>query len=481
MIPIPDVDLGGILPAIILCVAGMIVMVIGLFIDRAKVATAALISLVAALLAIFANSPLRWMSKQAFAGLISLDSYTWFFNLLILIATGITVLISVRYLTDDDLDLYEYFSLLLFSATGMMFMVSANHILVIFVGLETLSISIYVLAGILPGNVRAKEAALKYLLLGGFSSGIFLYGAALMYGAAGSLSLPVLSKYFQSGSVSGMATIGVGMLLVGFAFKVAAVPFHMWTPDVYEGAPTPLTGFMSVGVKAAAFAAFVRVFFAALTPIETNWSNILWVLAALTMILGNVTAVVQDNIKRMLAYSSIAHAGYILIGMVAGKEAGTAGILYYLLAYTFTNLGAFAVVALVGRRGEANVMIDDYRGLANSHPLLALVMSLFLFSLAGFPPTAGFVGKFTIFKAAINQGYIWLVVLGVLTSAVSVFYYFRVIMKMYMETPETVQPALRFPPGTVLALSIAAAVVIYIGIFPTTYLDLAVQSVKPLF
>lgn len=477
----PDLDFGGILPAILLCLAGMIVMVLGLFINRAKVTSAALISLIGVLVAIGANTPLRWMNKPAFAGLISLDAYTWFFNLLVLIAVGITVLVSIRYFNDDGSDLYEFFALLLFSAAGMMFMVSANHILVIFIGLETLSISIYVLAGILPGNVKAKEASLKYLILGGFSSAIFLYGAALMYGAAGSLSLPVLTKYFQAGSVGTMATIGVGMLLVGFGFKVAAVPFHMWTPDVYEGAPTPLTGFMSVGVKAAAFAAFVRVFFESLTPIEVNWSQILWILAALTMVLGNVTAVVQDNIKRMLAYSSIAHAGYILIGMVAGKEAGIAGILYYLLAYTFTNLGAFAVVALVGRQGEANVMIDDYKGLANSHPALALVMSLFLFSLAGFPPTAGFVGKFTIFSAAIGQGYIWLVILGVLTSAVSVFYYFRVIMKMYMETPETVQPALQFPPGMVVALSIAAVAVIYIGVFPTTYLNLAVESVKPLF
>ncbi|HTY24490.1 MAG TPA: NADH-quinone oxidoreductase subunit N [Desulfomonilaceae bacterium] len=481
MIPLPDVDLGGILPAIILCLAGMIVMILGLFINRAKVASAAIVSLAGVLLAIAANSPLRLMNKPAFTGLISLDMYTWFFNVILLIATGVTVLISVRYLTDDGLDLYEYFVLLLFAAAGMMFMASANHLLIIFVGLETLSISIYVLAGILPGNVKAKEAALKYLLLGAFSSGIFLYGAALTYGAAGSLSLPALTKYFQTGAVSRMALAGVGMLLVGFGFKVAAVPFHMWTPDVYEGAPTPLTGFMSVGVKAAAFAAFIRVFFESFTALEVSWGQILWVLAALTMILGNVAALVQDNIKRMLAYSSIAHAGYILIGMVAGKEAGIAGILYYLLAYTFTNLGAFGVVALVGRQGEANVMIDDYRGLAASHPLLALVMSIFLFSLAGFPPTAGFVGKFTVFGAAVNQGYIGLVVLGVLTSAVSVFYYFRVIMKMYMETPETTEPALRFAPGTLLALSIAAAGVIYIGIFPTTYLNLAVESVKPLF
>ena len=435
MMSIPEVNLGGILPAVVLCIAGLVVMTVGLYLRKGVIATSAIISLVGVLIALMANAPLRMLNKQAFSGLISLDAYTWFFNLLILIATGLTVLTSVRYFTDDGLNLYEYFVLLLFSAAGMMFMVSGNHILTIFVGLETLSISIYILSGILPVNLKSKEAALKYIVLGAFSSGIFLYGAALLYGAAGSLSLPALAKYFQAGQISRMALAGMGLLLVGFAFKVAAVPFHMWTPDVYEGAPTPFTGFMSVGVKAAAFAAFVRVFFEALTAVQVDWTHILWALAVLTMILGNVAALVQENIKRMLAYSSIAHAGYLLIGMVAGKEAGTSGMLYYLLAYTFTNIGAFGVVALVGRKGEANVMIDDYRGLAKVHPLLALVMSIFLFSLAGIPPTAGFMGKFTIFSAAINSGYIWLVIVGVLTSAASVFYYFRVIMKMYMESP----------------------------------------------
>jgi NADH-quinone oxidoreductase subunit N len=481
MISLPEVDFGGILPAAILCIAGLVVMIIGLYLRKGAVATSAIISLVGVLVALLANAPLRMLNKPAFSGLISLDAYSWFFNLVILIATGLTVLTSVRYFTDDGLDLYEYFVLLLFSAAGMMFMVSGNHILTIFVGLETLSISIYILSGILPVNLKSKEAALKYIVLGAFSSGIFLYGAALLYGAAGSLSLPALAKYFHAGQMSRMALAGMGLLLVGFAFKVAAVPFHMWTPDVYEGAPTPFTGFMSVGVKAAAFAAFARVFFEALTALQVDWTQILWVLAALTMILGNVAALVQENIKRMLAYSSIAHAGYILVGMVAGKEAGTAGMLYYLLAYTFTNVGAFGVVALVGRKGEANVMIDDYRGLAKVHPLLALVMSIFLFSLAGIPPTAGFVGKFTIFSAAISSGYIWLVIIGVLTSAASVFYYFRVIMKMYMETPEKLPAKLQFGPAMVLALSIASVVVLYIGIFPTTYLNLAMESVKPLF
>jgi NADH-quinone oxidoreductase subunit N len=238
---------------------------------------------------------------------------------------------------------------------------------------------------------------------------------------------------------------------------------------------------MSVAVKVAAFAAFIRVFLETGSGKEVNWVQVLWVVSAITMIVGNLVALVQQNIKRMLAYSSIAHAGYILVGMVAGGPAGTSGILYYLLAYTFTNLGAFGVVALVGREGEANVMIDDYRGLAKVHPLLALAMSIFLFSLAGIPPTAGFIGKFTIFSAAVAQHYYWLVVIGVLTSAASVFYYFRVVMKMYMEVPETEPSALRFGPAMVVGLIISVVGVLYMGIFPTTYLNLALESVKPLF
>ncbi|MBI4963307.1 MAG: NADH-quinone oxidoreductase subunit N [Desulfomonile tiedjei] len=481
MIPVPEINLGGILPAVILCLAGLVVMLAGLVVRKGIVTVSAVISIAGVLLAVMANSPLRVLNKTAFSGLIILDAYSWFFNILILLAAGLTILFSVRYFTDEGLPLYEYFVLLLFSSAGMMFMISGNHILTIFIGLETLSISIYVLAGILPGSPKSREAALKYLLLGGFSSGIFLYGAALLYGAAGSLSLPALAKFLQTGPVGKMAMAGMGLLLVGFAFKVAAVPFHMWTPDVYEGAPSPLTGFMSVGVKAAAFAAFVRVFFEAMMPLQINWVHILWVLAVLTMVLGNLAALVQDNIKRMLAYSSIAHAGYILMGMVAANEAGTSGVLYYLLAYTFTNLGAFGIVAIVGNKGEANVQLDDYRGLAKAHPLLALLMSIFLFSLAGIPPTAGFVGKFTIFAAAINAGYIWLVVIGVLTSAASVFYYFRVVMKMYMEVPEAAPAKLQFGAAMALGLTIAVVGVMYIGIFPTTYLNLAVESVKPLF
>jgi NADH-quinone oxidoreductase subunit N len=480
-IPVIEVNLGGVMPALILCAAGVIVMLVGLVMRKGAVTACTIIGLVAVLVAGVANSPIRLLNTSAFSGLISVDAYSWFFNLVILIATGLTVLTSVRYFEDDGRDLYEYFTLLLFAAAGMMFMVAGNHLLIIFIGLETLSISVYILTGILPSNLKSKEAALKYLVLGGFSSALFLYGAALLYGSAGSLGLPALMNYFHANSLGTMPLIGMGLLLIGFAFKTAAVPFHMWTPDVYEGAPTPLTGFMSVGVKAAAFAAFVRVFFHGLPAIRVDWVQILWCLAILTMVLGNIAALVQQNIKRMLAYSSIAHAGYILVGMVAGTVAGTQGVLYYLLAYTFTNIGAFGVVALVGRKGEANVMIDDYRGLGKTHPLLALVMSIFLFSLAGIPPTAGFMGKLAIFGAAISSGYYWLVIIGVLTSAASVFYYFRVIMKMYMEVPETEPAKLQFGPSMIIALSIAAAGVLYIGIFPTTYLNWALLSVRPLF
>jgi NADH-quinone oxidoreductase subunit N len=481
MISLPEIAFAGILPELLLCAAGMIILVIGWFLRRGVLAMSCTVGIVGIVAALIANNPLRSTDNSAFSNMLAVDAYSWFLNIVILIAAALTILMSVRYLEDEGIEMYEYFVLVLFAAAGMMFMVGGNHILMIYIGLETLSISIYILAGGLPESIKSKEAAMKYLILGGFASGLFLYGAALLFGAAGTLTLSGLAKYFQAGQVSLLAKAGMGLLLVGFCFKISAVPFHMWTPDVYDGAPTPLTAFMSVGVKAAAFAAFIRVFFEALTQFQVNWTQILWVLAVLTMILGNVAALVQENIKRMLAYSSIAHAGYILIGMIAGGKAGISGVLYYLLAYTFTNLGAFGIVALVGRKGEARIMLEDYRGLGNSNPLLAVAMAIFMFSLAGIPPTAGFIGKFTIFSAALAQGYIWLVIIAVLTSMVSVFYYFRVIMKMYMEAPETQQAALRFSPATAAALIISTAGVLYIGIFPTTYLGLALESVKPLF
>jgi NADH-quinone oxidoreductase subunit N len=481
MIPIPDMNFSGIMPAIVMAVAGLAAMVAGLIAPVYSRRLAYGISLLGIGIAFATNVPVRTMNETAFAGMVALDAYSWFFNILILIATGLTILISARYLDDEKLGLFEYYVLLLFAASGLMFMASGNHLLLIFVGLETLSIAIYVLAGVRHGDLKSREASLKYLIMGAFASGVFLYGAALLYGAAGSLSLQKLAEYFSSGSIGLLGIAGMGLLLVGFAFKVAAAPFHMWAPDVYEGAPTPITAFMAVGVKAAAFAAFIRVFMEGMAPVAGSWSNILWVIAVLTMIVGNLIAIAQENIKRMLAYSSIAHAGYILMGLIVGEQSGLSGTLYYLMAYTFTTMGAFGVVAVVGRRGEANVMLDDYRGLSRTHPALAAAMAICMFSLAGIPPTAGFVGKFAIFAAAVSQGYIWLVIIGVLTSALSVYFYFRVVMKMYMEAPAQEPPTLQFGAGVIVAIVVAVMGIIYLGVFPGTYLDMAAASVKPLF
>ncbi len=477
-IQLPDINIWGILPALIPGLAGMVIMCVGLFMKKRVLGASMIIAIAAVFLSVIANGGMPTEPKTYFSGLFVLDSFTWFFNLLILLATGLTIPVAGRYLHEEGLEQFEFFVLLLFSACGMMFMIAGGHLLMIFLGLETLSIAIYVLTGYLPRSAVSKEAALKYVILGGFSSAVFMYGVALIYGTVGSASLPAILQAFQAGKpgITGMA--GMLLMLVGFGFKTAIVPFHMWTPDVYEGAPTPLTGYMSVAVKAAAFGAFIRVFLGALPSMYPAWSQVLWVISVATMILGNFAALRQTNIKRMLAYSSIAHAGYILIGMIAGNKMGTAGMLYYLLAYTFTNLGAFAVVALVGSKGEANTYLDDYRGLGRNHPIIAMTLSLFLFSLAGIPPTAGFVGKFMVFRAALEAGYVWLVVIAALTSAASVFYYFRVIMKMYMEEPVQMPQRLQFGPGALIVLLITACTVLYIGILPTTYINMSLQSVQ---
>ena len=275
-----------------------------------------------------------------------------------------------------------------------------------------------------------------------------------------------------------MLLAGMGLLLVGFGFKIASVPFHMWTPDVYEGAPTSITAFMSVGVKAAAFAAFVRVFLYSLWDLQPDWNYVLWILAVLTMTLGNIVAIAQNNIKRMLAYSSIAHAGYIMVGMVASNELGTSSILFYMLAYAFMNLGAFGVIILYGRKGEENLDINDYSGMGFKYPALALLMSVFMFSLAGIPPTAGFVGKFYIFSAAIKSGYIWLAIIGVMNSLISVYYYLRITVMMYMKEPVKEFPGLKWSPSVAIALIIAVIGTLLIGIFPSPYLDLARASIQ---
>ncbi len=358
----------------------------------------------------------------------------------------------------------EYYALILLAASGMMLMVAAVDMLAVFLGLELMSIPIYVLAGFDRRKLRSNESAMKYFLIGSFASAVMLYGIALLYGATGSTSFEVLRAGFDATST--LALIGVGLVMVGFAFKISSVPFHQWTPDVYEGAPSAVTAFMSVTVKLAAFAALLRVLTLCFDPLGELMQNVLWTLAALTMIVGNVMAVIQDNVKRLLAYSSIAHAGYLLIGFVPGTSEGYAAVVFYLVCYLFMNLGAFGVVVVLAHRGKDCERMESLAGLAASRPGLAALMTLFMVSLAGIPGTAGFMGKVVIFSAAVGAGFVPLAILGVLMSAVSVYYYIRVPVLMYMREPSEEGPRLELSTGEGFVLLACAFAVLYLGIFP---------------
>jgi len=340
-----------------------------------------------------------------------------------------------------------------------------------------MSIAVYVLAGMKRRDPRSNEAAIKYFLLGAFSTGFLLYGIALIYGATGTVKLEGIHAAMAGPMLSNPTLLlGLAMMLMGFGFKVAAVPFHMWTPDVYQGAPTPITGFMAVGVKLGAFAGFVRIFLVNLGPVSMHWSEALWVIAALTMTTGNVIAVVQTNIKRMLAYSAIAHAGYILVGMAAASAEAGSAVLYYLLAYAFTNLGAFAIVVALERRGVAGDMVADYRGLSTRSPALSAAMAIFLLSLAGIPPLSGFMGKFYVFSAALRQGYTWLVIIAVLNSVIAAYYYISVIVAMYMEEGGADIARLARKPALAAAIALAAIATVLIGVYPAPYMTAAANA-----
>ena len=361
-------------------------------------------------------------------------------------------------------------------------MVQSTDLIMLFLGLEVLSVSLYVLAGMAQDSTRSAESSLKYFMLGAFSTGFLLYGIALLYGACGSTRLADIGSVLAQKQLlqEPMLLAGMGLLLAGFGFKIAMAPFHMWAPDVYEGAPTPITGFMSVGVKAAAFAALLRVFAGSLAALSLHWKELLWIGSVLTMTIGNVAALRQTNIKRMLAYSSIAHAGYILIGVVAGGAAGTGAVLYYLLVYTLMNIGAFAVVIAIEQKGEKNLNLSDYAGIGSRHMALGAAMAVFMFSLAGIPPFSGFMGKFYIFSAAVKEGYIGLTIIAVLNSLVSVYYYLRVIVMMFMKEPESgaEEAAVFFHPALAGVLLIAIFFTVQMGLFPSSYLQLAQDSIK---
>ncbi len=429
------------------------------------------------------TSALQWDQQHIGFGVIIADNYALFFNIAICGMGVLTILLSSGTAVRDRLPEGEYYALVLFSTAGMMMMGSTRDLLVVFIALEIMSLGVYILTAIKRTSLAGAEAGFKYFVLGGFSSAFFVYGIALVYAVTGTTRLDDLGRMVATQSLDPNVLLVLAMifLIVGFAFKVSAVPFHMWAPDAYQGAPTLVTGFMSTAVKAAAFAAFARVFLSALEPLRAEWVPILTAIAGLTMILGTVVGVAQTSVKRMLAYSSIAHAGYVLVALVAANATGKAAILFYLVAYAVTNLGAFGVLAALATNDRPHDDVRDFAGLGRERPGLAAVLTVFLLSLGGFPPTVGFVAKWYVFSAAVQANLIALAVLGVLTSVVAVFFYLRIVVMMYMAPERAPNHRPAVPAVALAGLLVALVVVFYLGVLPGRLLALAADSVAAIF
>lgn len=491
-----DVNLWLILPELVICIAGVVVMLVDAFAKPTQRWITGSIS-IAGLIAAAGSSGwlcLSWRgASQAFNGMIVLDELRLGFTFVFLVVSGLTILVSMVWVQNERLPAGEFHSLLMFATAGMMFMASAGDLVMVFLGLEILSIATYVMCGFRRTDVRSNESSMKYFILGSFSSAFLLYGIALTYGATstaaglpGTTNIAEIARRIPDAQFPMLLFAGAAMMLVGFGFKIASAPFHIWTPDVYEGAPTPVTAFMAAGPKAAGFASFMRVFliafpFVVITAndsvagrIHATWLGALLVLAILTMTVGNVVAIAQNNVKRMLAYSSIAHAGYALVGFVAAgaarnleqRDAAIAAVIFYLLTYAVMNLGAFAVVQLIARAADRRTEVEDYNGIGFQSPWLAFCLSLFLLSLLGMPLTAGFIGKVMVFRAALDQGYYVLVVIGVLNTAVSAYYYLRLIIVMFFRERTTAWTAPLVPASIRVALVITILGVLYLGLFP---------------
>lgn len=476
---IPSLEWGSITPWLVLCGAILLALAVDLFTGRYQKYVVGLVGFLGLFLSLVFVVTDWGEEIRGFGGLVSFDPLSAFLDSLLLVSAVFSILLSFRYTVQEGIDRGEYYILLLISTLGMMVMVHATDLVVLFIGLETLSVPIYALSGIRGGRADSTEAALKYYLLGSFASALFLFGIAWLYVWTGSTGLEALRAH-SSEPLLGRG-VAVGLILAGLAFKIAAAPFHMWAPDVYEGAPTSVTAFMAAGVKIAAVGVTLRMIGFALPGLQAiDWSSILWVLAALSMVVGNVTAIAQTNIKRMLAYSSIAHAGYLFVGLVAFNEIGSMGVLFYLFAYALMIFGSFGVVMAMGRQGDERLNLEDYAGAGWRHPFLGFAMVILMFSLAGLPPTAGFIGKFYLLSGAVKAGYTGLALLAVLTSAVSVFYYLRVLMYMYMkpspEASEGVVHSLFTPTGLAILGSLGG--ILYGGILPSKLLALIQKSVE---
>ena len=492
-VPVPHIDWLAVSPLLVL-VGGAVLLLTAhaLTVRPPADGTYAMFTVVTALVALLAGvavwervtDPERG-PYTAVAAAITVDPFTAFFTVLICVAVVLTALQADDYLRREDLDGPEVYALLLLSASGGVIMAAANDLIVLFLGLEVLSIAAYVMAGSHLRRIESQESAMKYFILGSFSSAFLLYGVALVYGATGSTNLGRIATFLAGNVLESRALLlgGFALLLVGLAFKVAAVPFHVWTPDVYQGAPTPITGFMASAVKAAGFAGIVRVFAVTFQDFRVDWQPVVWALAVLTMVVGAVLAIVQDDVKRMLAYSSVSHAGFVLVGVYPASDEGIAAALFYLLAYTFMVIGSFGVVTVVGRRGDRRHSLDDYRGLARARPALAFAFTVFLLAQAGVPLTTGFLAKFFVIGAAVEDRAYALAVIAMLAAVVAAYLYLRIIVAMYMsgEDAEESAPRLRVPVGLGASLVAAVAFTIVFGVLPSAMVDFARDAVPVLF
>lgn len=472
-------------PEILLAALGLILLLWGALADKGAgnraCSTFAFLSLVATMIYVTVQHMSLEGPTLILADSFILDGFSFVWKIMVLLAVALTVLLSQRFVEDGGYRPGEYYSLLLYAATGMMFMASGFNLISIWISLELMALSSYILAGYFKRELKSNEAALKYFVLGALSSGVMLYGMSLLYGGTGSVQLEgIASAIAAAESPSLLVVMGWVLLVVGLLFKVAAVPFHLWAPDVYVGAPTPVTAFLAVASKTASFAILVRILYQGLPGLRVDWQIILAAVAVVTMVWGNLAALTQDNVKRLLAYSSIAHAGYVLVGVLALNEIGLWAVVYYLLAYGFITMGTFGTVILLERKSYAGETCEDYAGLASRSPFLAAMMLVFMLALTGIPPTGGFVGKFYLFAAAIQAGWTWVAVIGVLMSAVSLYYYFRIVVFMYQkETTETTPEPLR-EPALAGAIILCFVLTLVLGLYPAPFIEFAKTALLPL-
>lgn len=465
------VNILGTMPEIYLTFFGCVILILETMIPNEKRSWLAYFTIASLLFAMIASYGLNGKGLPLYQGLYIIDPFSNFFKMIIYIAAIITVLFSLPYLDREDIHIGEYYAFILFSTVGMMVMVSAGDLITLFLGIELMSLCFYVMVGLKRSSHRSVEASFKYFLLGAFSAAIFLFGISFLYGATGTETISGIAAFVANpGSLKPMILLGIVLTLVGFAFKISAAPFHMWTPDVYEGAPTVVTGFMSTASKIAAFGVFLRVFWVSFSADKIDWNMLIIILSILSMLVGNLVALRQTNIKRMLAYSSIGHAGYALMALLQPNRESLFALMFYVFVYMFMTLGAFGIVLMLRKSGEEGEDISDLLGLHKRHPVAAFTMLIFMFSLAGIPPFGGFLAKFYVFFAVIHAGYAWLAVVGIVFAAIGAFYYLRIVMLMYMKDPES---SVEFNASSMgrIGLILTAGMTVFLGVYPTPFVE----------